>query len=275
MTTDTLLQPAIQDITDHTQVKRMDQYSLWQMLGILALVALPMALLVWVVTPAIIPYSPLPPGITYWLAIIVGMAWESVVALVIIYRELGTLRWSAIRQRTWLQTPRDPKTDQPNAKLYWWVLPPLLLDVLVIAVLGGYLDAPMTWLFPALQPPPYTDMAQLAGPGFKGQWWILGITLVSIIFNYFLGEEFLWHGVLLPKMNGVFGKYDWVANAVLFGFYHVMKPWSLPSVIAGNLMYSWPARRFRSNWMAVIVHGAEALPVLVMVLAIILGLIPG
>ena len=275
MATNALSHPAIQASMDRSQAERLDQYTLWQILGIWALVALPMALLVWVVVPAVIPYSPFAPGITYWLAIIAGMAWEFVVALVIIYRELGTLRWSAIRQRTWLQTPRDPKTDKPNRKLYWWVLPPLLLDALVIVVLTGYLDAPMNWLFPGLQAPLYTDMAQLARPEFQGQWWLLGVTLVSIIFNYFLGEEFLWHGVLLPKMHGVFGKYDWVANAVLFGFYHVMKPWSLISVIAGNLMYSWPARRFRSNWMAVIVHGAEALPVLVMVLAVILGLMPG
>src|SRR4030042_233825 len=249
---------------DRTQAERLDQYTLWQILGIWALVALPMALVVWGVVPPIIPYRPLPPGITYWLAIIGGIAWECVVALVIIYRELGTLRWSAIRQRTWLQTPRDPKTDQPNPKLYWWVLPPLLLDALVIAVLGGYLDAPIAWLFPGVQAPLYTDMAQLARPEFQGQWWIMGIALVSIIFNYFLGEEFLWHGILLPKMNGVFGKYDWVAHAVLFGFYHVIKPWSLPSVIAGNLMYSWPARRVRSNWMAVLVAGAAALPGLVL-----------
>ena len=92
----------------------------------------------------------------------------------------------------------------------------------------------------------------------------MGIVLVSVIFNYFLGEEFLWRGVLLPKMRGVFGKYDWVANAVIFGLYHVHKPWSIPSVIVSNLTYSWPARRFRSNWMSIIVHGVEALPVLMM-----------
>jgi len=274
MATNVLSRPAIQSGMTRAQAEKLDQYSLWQMLGIWALVTLPMGLLVWVVAPALIPHSSLNPGIIYWLLIIAGMAWESLVALVITYRELGTLRWSAIKQRTWLQTPRDPRTDQPNRKLYWWVLPPLLVDALVIVVLGGYLDAPIARLFPGLQAPAYMDMAQMATPAFKGQWWILGITLVSFIFNYFLAEEFLWHGVLLPKMRGVFGKYDWVANAVLFGFYHVMKPWNLPSVIAGNLTYSWPARRFRSNWMAVIVHGAELLPVLVMVLAVILGLLP-
>jgi membrane protease YdiL (CAAX protease family) len=72
-------------------------------------------------------------------------------------------------------------------------------------------------------------------------------------------------------MQGAFGKYDWVANAVLFGLYHLHKPWALPTVTLTNLAYSWPARRFRSNWMAVAVHGVEATPVLVLVVAVILG----
>jgi hypothetical protein len=33
-----------------------------------------------------------------------------------------------------------------------------------------------------------------------------------------------------------------------------------------------PAQRFRSNWMAVIVHGVEAILVLALTLAVILGL---
>src|SRR5512143_2723596 len=118
--THVLPRQAIQDDVHRAQAARTGQYSLWQILGIWALVALPMALLAWVVTPAIIPYIPLHPSITYWLLMIAGMGWQFIVALVIIYRELGTLRWSAIRQRTCLQTPRDPKTDQPNPKLYWW-----------------------------------------------------------------------------------------------------------------------------------------------------------
>jgi hypothetical protein len=103
MTTDTLSQHAIQDHMNRTQAEQTEQYTLWQILGIVALVTLPMGLLAWVVAPALIPYSPLHPGITYWLLMIAGMAWQFVVSLVIVYRELGALRWSAIRQRTWLQ----------------------------------------------------------------------------------------------------------------------------------------------------------------------------
>ena len=251
------------------------QYSLGRILGIWALVALPMPLLTWVITPALIPLSPLHPGITFWLMIIAGMIWQFVVALVIVYRELGTLRWSAIRQRTWLQTPRDPGTGRPNARLYWWLLPLLLLSGVVNFVIDGSLDAPMTWLFPMLQEPEFMKMEGLASPEFVGQWWLLGVALVSIAFNYFLGEEFLFRGVLLPKMKGVFGKYDWVALAVLFGLYHLHKPWSLPSIIASNLVTTWPAARFRSNWMAVIIHGVQGLMVLFIVLAVILGMMTG
>lgn len=274
MRIDTVSRQAIRDGLDRAQAERLGQYTLWQILGISALVALPMALLAWVVAPAIIPYSPLHPGITYWLLIIAGMGWQFVVSLMIIYWELGTLRWSAIRQRTWLQTPLDPRTDQPNRKLYWWLLPGLFVSfVLVGFLIGGYLDAPMAWLFPALQSAPYQDITQLASPEFMGQWWLLGITLVSLLLNYFLGEEFLFRGVLLPKMQGVFGKYDWVANSVLFGLYHLHKPWIILSTIVGSLGITWPARRFRSNWMAVVVHGVEGWYV-VLVLAVILGLFP-
>ena len=272
---------ATQEITSPNRMQELSksdkkgQYTLWQILGIWALVSLPMALLSWVIAPAIIPYSPLHPGITYWLLMIGGMAWQFAVSLVIMYRELCTLRWSAIRQRTWLQTPRDPRTDQPNRRLFWWVFPPLLFSGLTGFALADYLDAPMAWLFPALQPAQFMEIKQLASPEFQGQWWLLGIAIVSCIFNYFLGEEFLWRGVLLPKMHGVFGRYDWVANAVLFGFYHLHKPWALPSVIVSNLAISWPAARFRSNWMAIIVHGVEGIPIPVMTLAVILGLVTG
>lgn len=274
MSIQTLSHQAVQDRMRRSQADQVDQYTLRQILGIWALVALPMALLAWVVAPAIIPYSPLHPGITYWLLMIAGMGWQFVVSLAIVYRELGTLRWSAIRRRTWLQTPRDPRTDQPNRRLFWWLLPALSFSALVNIGLISYLDAPMAWLFPALQPPQFADTSQLASPEFQGQWWLLGVVLVSHIFNYFLGEEFLFRGVLLPKMQGVFGKYDWVANAVLFGLYHLHKPWMLPSLILSALAISWPARRFRSNWMAIVVHGWEGLLLLVLVPAVILGVVP-
>jgi uncharacterized protein len=61
-----------------------------------------------------------------------------------------------------------------------------------------------------------------------GAWWFFALFAVNAIFNTILGEEFLFRGVLLPKMEGVFGRWSWVANGVLFGFYHLDQDVFLP-----------------------------------------------
>lgn len=135
--------------------------------------------------------------------------------------------------------------------------------------LGAYLDAPMTRLFPALKMSAFADVSQLAEPQFAGQWWILVMAQASFGLNYFLGEKFLFRGVSLPKTRGVLGKFDWVANAALFGLYHLHKPWMIPRLIVGSLAITCPARRLCSNWMAIVIHGVEGIFMLVMVLAVI------
>jgi CAAX protease family protein len=265
--------------TEKPQELAMDyekgQYTLWQILGIWLAGAAPMWILSWVVAPVIIPHSPLHPAMTYWLLMIEGMAWQFVLSLVIVYRELGTLRWNLICKRTWLQVPRDPKTEKPNPKLFWWLVPAIVFYGLVGFGLARYLDAPVGWLFPNLHPAAYQDTNQLAALNLKGQWWLLGIAVASTLFNHFLGEEFLFRGVLLPKMQGAFGKYDWLANAILFGLYHMHKPWGIPTNIVQSLAQTLPAKRFRSNWMAIAVHGTEGILMLVGVLTLILGMKPG
>jgi uncharacterized protein len=77
---------------------------------------------------------------------------------------------------------------------------------------------------------------------------------------------------LLPRMAGVFGRWDWVANAVLFGLYHLHRIWYWPSLIA-SCFDSWAARRFRSFWMSVIVHGVQAF-FIVLVVALLAGWYP-
>ena len=89
-----------------------EQYSLAKILGIWAVVAMPMAILAWVIAPAVIPRLSLHYGITYWLLIIAGMMWQFVVALVVLRQELGTLRWGVLRKRLWLNLPRDPQTGR-------------------------------------------------------------------------------------------------------------------------------------------------------------------
>jgi membrane protease YdiL (CAAX protease family) len=106
-----------------------------------------------------------------------------------------------------------------------------------------------------------------------GAWWFLALFVVFSIFNTILGEEFLFRGVLLPKMEGVFGRWSWVANGVLFGFYHLHQPWSiLTAIVGGILFYTLPAWRFRSTWMSIIVHSAQSVFFAFLILGVVLGL---
>jgi membrane protease YdiL (CAAX protease family) len=126
---------------------------------------------------------------------------------------------------------------------------------------------------PLIKNIPQYNLSKLTTAEFKGEWWILGLFMLSIVFNYFLGEEFLYRGILLPKMNGVFGKWDWFANGVLFGFYHLHKPQIIISTaLLFGFIFAFPAKRFQSTWMAIIIHGLEGLLGLVIVLKVILGI---
>ncbi len=97
--------------------------------------------------------------------------------------------------------------------------------------------------------------------------------LVLIIFNI-LGEEFLFRGVLLPKMNGVFGKWDWLANGILGTLYHVSMPWSWFGTTGVNwiFFYALPAKYFRSTWFSIIIHGSITVLETILILTLVLGL---
>ncbi len=259
------------------------QYSLAQILGIWAAAALPMAFLGWIVNPILAPSIDQPAGITGIARVILmtlGLIWQFILSMMIVYRETGSLSWSTIRQRLWLNTPRDPKTGEPRRKLWLWLIPLSLLfpafEFSIIPALA--LNKLWVSLFPFLAEPPGYDFSDaLAAPGIRtqlvGAWWFFGLFIVLAVFNTVLGEEFLFRGVLLPKMSGVFGKWDWLANGFLFGAYHLHQPWGIPGgILVGALLFALPARYFRSTWMAIVVHSGQSVFFSFLILGLVLGL---
>ena len=140
------------------------------------------------------------------------------------------------------------------------------------------LDRLWVLAFPFLAEPPQSALGTvLESPDVQtqlvGAWWFLGLMLLMWVFNVFLGEEFLFRGVLLPKMEGVFGKWDWVANGVLFAVYHLHQPWGIPgNIVSAVLFFALPAKRFRSSWMAIIPHASEWVMIIPLLFALVLGL---
>ena len=93
---------------------------------------------------------------------------------------------------------------------------------------------------------------------------------VMLIFNTVIGEELLFRGFLLPRMNRAFGRWDWLANGLLFTTYHIHEWWVMPYVLFDTLIIAYPSKRYRSALIGIAVHSAQTVFVLAIALALVL-----
>ncbi|HET6661250.1 MAG TPA: CPBP family intramembrane glutamic endopeptidase [Rubrobacter sp.] len=253
-------------------VGRREQYSLAKILGIWALAAASMGILSWIVFPLLgleFESNPLGFGVTLLVVLTLGLVWLFVLSMIIVRREEGDLRWATLKRRLRLNTPRDPTTGQPRARLWLWVLPFIVAVAVIELLLNTPLENAWVSVFPFLaEPEGYSFDAILGSQEILGRlvgaWWFFALFVVQAIFNTILGEEFLF--------RGVFGRWSWVANSVLFGLYHVHVPWVIPNAVPTGLLYTYPAYRYRSTWMSIILHSAQSVYFAFLVLGVVLEL---
>ena len=255
---------------------KKEQYTLWKILGIWLAGGAPMWILAWLVYPALRQGLPVMDGGRLWMKLmIVGLAWQFVLSMIILYREEGDMKISTIRRRFWLNNPISPRTGQKDNRLWWLLIPLMLLVVALELGLAPFLNGIWIRILPFLAEPPSRSLDLLFAPELRdrwiGAWDFFLLFVIGSVFNNFLSEEFLFRGVLLPKMNGVFGRWDWVANGVAFGLYHLHMPWGIP----GNILFGWLlafiGKRYRSNWFPIILHSGQAFYFGFLILGLVLG----
>ena len=96
------------------------QYTLWQILGTWLVGSAPMWLLSWVAYPALSAgLSPVDAGLLRMKVLGVGLVWQFVLSMIILYREAGDIRLSTIRRRFWLNHPVSPRTGETKKALWW------------------------------------------------------------------------------------------------------------------------------------------------------------
>jgi uncharacterized protein len=241
------------------------QRSLRWVLAVWAAAAIPMGVLGWVVAPWLAHrLGGRDPFIDALLICFnAGLLWQLALVLTLVRREQGSLAWPRLRDALWLRAPRDPKTGRTGGRVWWWAL---LFVVLSAAVNALPIDpvGPLPRDFPkAIETDRVTHY-------FTGNWGGFAL-LVLVALLAPVVEELLFRGLLLPRMRGVFGRGDVVANGALFALYHVHQPWSMPaSLIDGIVNQAYPTRRFRSTWMGLATHTAPSVLVIGVVLALVI-----
>jgi membrane protease YdiL (CAAX protease family) len=245
------------------------QYGILAILAVWAAAALPMAVLAWLVAPAVAGLlsgeGDVPMAKALVIAITVGLIWQFVLVALLVWREQGTLHWSAVREALWLRSPVSPRSGRRGGRV-WLVLIPLIVAY-----------AAAVELIPAIAAPADRDLTLFlgsdAGQGFmSGNWPWFGLLVVLFIFNTALGEELLFRGFLLPRMNGAFGRGDWLANGVLFATYHLHVPWAIPeALVAEMFLAAYPSKRYRSALIGIAVHSSQTVVFAAIALALVLS----
>jgi uncharacterized protein len=245
--------------------RAIPQLGLGGIAAVWAAAALHMALLAWVVAPALADQMSGPGSLSRALIITLtaGLVWQFVLVGILVRREQGTLRWAVLRDALWLRAPRSPRTGRRGGRA-WLIVIPLIL------ALG------MEELVPGLPTPGARDLGGFlsshAGHALlAGGWGWFALLAAMFAFNTVLGEELLFRGFLLPRMNGVFGRRDWLANGVLFAVYHLHVPWVIPQAFLDTFILAGPSKRYRSALVGIAVHSAQSVFFLALTLSLVLN----
>jgi hypothetical protein len=145
----------------------------------------------------------------------------------------------------------------------WLIVIPLIVGFTAAQELVALVAAPENRDFATL-------LESDAGKAFlDGAFGWYGLILVMFLFNTVLGEELLFRGYLLPRMNGAFGRRDWVANGLLFAGYHLHVPWAIPGTLLEMFATAYPTKRYRSAWIGIAVHSAQSVFLGILILTLV------
>jgi len=249
------------------------QYNLSQILWIWVLATIPGALLFWLGLPVLDRITKISVGYLVLIVVVAPYFWHFLLAFLILKKDGSDLDWNTIKDRLWLRTATDPRTGKRNNTLWLWVIPAIAVFG-ITAALPFFQSINDGWarILPVHEPAQYSFDVLFENPGVLiGDWgFFLAVLVVSILT---MSEEVIFRGILLPKMNGVFGRADWIANGLLFAFYHLDRPWTWPSfILYSTLTLALPARLFRSTWFSTAVHLSQGFYFLYLTLGLVLGL---
>jgi membrane protease YdiL (CAAX protease family) len=244
-------------LTQDVDPARAPQMGLWSTILMFAWPAAWYTFLIYVVGRQLIPEGGTKPTWLRLLIMVLGAGAELVAGLVLLRREGYRLTLAALRERIRWRWPKGRKA---------WVLAGVVLVLGMglsmamgpvnreLASVPGF--EPPAWWGAASNPTVQVNSAADAFPDveFRGNYlFVLLYLAIGLVFNIF-GEEIYYRGYLLPRMRGTFGKWDWVANGVLFTLKHIYQRWLYPGILVGGLSFAFAAGPLGSLPLAMVFH---------------------
>jgi membrane protease YdiL (CAAX protease family) len=213
--------------------------------------------LIYVVGRQLIPEGGTTPTWLRLLIMVFGTGAELVAGLVLLRREGYRLTLGALRDRIRWRWPKGWKA--------WTVTVIVLVLGMSLSMAMGPVNRALASA-PGFEPPEWwgagnnpTAQVNSAADAFpdvelEGNYlFVLLYLAIGLVFNIF-GEEIYYRGYLMPRMRGVFGKWDWVANGVLFTLKHVYQRWMYPGILVGGLGFAFAAGPLGSLPLAMVFH---------------------
>jgi membrane protease YdiL (CAAX protease family) len=233
------------------------QYNLWQILLMFVWPALWFTFLIYVVGKQFVPAGGVTPTWVLLAVIVLGTGAEMVVGLILLKREGYALTLDALRERIRWSWPRGWKR--------WLFAIAVLIAAMVLSMMMGGANRALAsvpgFVPPAWWPANSNPTVKVNGVAdafpdvsLKGNFlFVLLYFVIGLVFNIF-GEEIYYRGYLLPKMRGVFGRWDWVANGILFTLKHVYQRWLYPAILVGGLGFAFVFGPLGSLPLAMLFH---------------------
>jgi membrane protease YdiL (CAAX protease family) len=251
---------ATKNVDQEGTTQEIPQYNIWMILFMFIWPAALFIFMIHVVVPLFWTPKPgefLPTWIFLTVATL-GNGAELVVALVLLRREGYPLTLRGLRERARLRWPKGWKK---------WALAIAVAMVLAFAYrflieatgtnmasIPGFI--PPEYFPPALNP----NAAVTSIEGIFPDVTLAGNWIFFIIFFFVfggvnvIGEELYYRSFLLPKMRAVFGRWDWVANGVLFTLKHVYQRWLYIGILGGSLAFAFIGGPIGSVYLSIIFH---------------------
>jgi membrane protease YdiL (CAAX protease family) len=213
--------------------------------------------------------------ISYSLALMIPLIVMVVASLIALQMEGYPLTWTSIKARFRLR--KMDRTDWIWTVVAFVVM---MIGAGIFGIVGQLLVTkgliPLPAKIPTALLDPTVDPANLVnvfyaalGPNVKGNWGLLAITIILLIFNIF-GEEFWWRGVILPRQELVHGRNTWLIHGALWALFHAFKYWAWIGLLPVTLALSYVAQKRKNTWPGIITHfainGLSLLPIIAVIL---------